>query len=167
MIPCVFLPFLAENYESYLFMCKRRTHPYLFLFLIKNYQIRIGCQNFINCSRMNNSITWYPLLYITTPILSKDGDLKLDHMSHLPMVAPSIIAHTFPITPSTKWISVHSNWISLPTNWISVHFKWINVHTYWISTSPNISVSGNLAFHYTCILTLHHLCCCFDVWLSC
>ena len=42
----------------------------------------------MNCSRMNSSIMWYPLLYRTTPIFSKIGDWKLGHMSYLSVVAP-------------------------------------------------------------------------------
>ena len=53
----------------------------------KNDQIRTWCQNFINCSIMNSYIIWYPLLYRTTPIFSRNGDWKLDHMSYLPVVA--------------------------------------------------------------------------------
>ena len=37
---------------------------------------------------MNSSIIWYPLLYRTTPIFSKNGDWKLGHIFYLPMVAP-------------------------------------------------------------------------------
>ena len=37
---------------------------------------------------MNSSIIWYPLLYRTTHIFSKNGDWKLGHMSYIPMVAP-------------------------------------------------------------------------------
>ena len=41
------------------------------------------------------SIIWYPLLYRTTPIFSKNGDWKLGHKSYLPVVAPCDIMYTY------------------------------------------------------------------------
>ena len=59
-------------------MWKRHTHPYLLLVLIKFIKLEPGVKTCINCSGMNSSIIWwYPLLYRTTPIFSKNGDWKL------------------------------------------------------------------------------------------
>ena len=58
-------------------MWNKRTHPYLHFVLIKFIKFEPGVKTCINCSRMNSSIVWYPLLYRTTPIFSKNGDSKL------------------------------------------------------------------------------------------
>ena len=87
MIPSVFLPFLAYNYESYL--CEIDVHTTTTFWSSKKLlNSNLVSKTYINCSRMNNSIIWYPLLYRTTPIFSKSRDWKLGHMSYLPVVAP-------------------------------------------------------------------------------
>ena len=88
VILCVFLPFLVENYESYLIYVKK-THAPLPHFGPHQKFIKFepGVKTCINCSRMNSSIIWYPLLYRTTPLISKNGDWKLCP-TKLPVVAP-------------------------------------------------------------------------------
>ena len=69
---------------SSIFSLKLRIIPYLceidvrtptsFWSSEKFIKFEPGVKTYIKCSRMNSSIIWYPLLYRTTPIFSKNGD---------------------------------------------------------------------------------------------
>ena len=64
-------------------MWNRRTDPYLLLVLIKKIiKFEPGVKTCINCSRMNSSIIWYPLLYRNTPIFSKTDIENWVNMCH-------------------------------------------------------------------------------------
>ena len=72
---------------SSIFSLKLRLIPYLceidvrtptsFWYLKKFIKFGIGVKTCINCSKMNSSIIWFPLLYRATPIFSKNGNWKL------------------------------------------------------------------------------------------
>ena len=72
-----FLQFLAENYDSYLIYVRKTYAPLPSFGPQKFIKFECGVKTYINCSRMNSSILWYPLIYKTTFIFSENGGWKL------------------------------------------------------------------------------------------
>ena len=87
VIPCVFLPFSAENYTSYLFLCKTDVHTptsfwssYINL-LNSNLVSKLAstAAEWIVLSFDINNYTELP------PYFPKNGAWKLGHLSYLPV----------------------------------------------------------------------------------